>query len=103
MDNERDQKRMAVIHARETAYRQMGIGNETEAHDAIDYLYTRVNLLLAQIEKWQDLSESGMGIICNSEPDKSLNAGHREEYFIAMQKYLDTYHAMPKVSKQPTA
>lgn len=99
MNEQQHKQRMDEILKHEQDYRQRSIENLAQAHDDIDYLYTQVNLLLKQIQKWQDLGEHGMGIICNSQPDKSLNAEHREGYWIAMQKYLDTYHEIPKLGQ----
>lgn len=93
------EQRMQLIHAREAAYRQMGLGNLDEAHDAIDYLFTRVNLLTKLVEKWQDLGESGMGMLCNSQPDSSLDDEHRKAWFKRFAEYLDTYYGIEKIGK----
>lgn len=40
------------------------------------------------------LVASGFTVITNSQPINSLNADHREQYWIAMQQYIDKCHAL---------
>lgn len=44
------QQRMDEILHHEQDYRQRGIENMAQAHDDIDYLYTRINSLLRELE-----------------------------------------------------
>lgn len=50
MNDVQQKQRMDEILLREQDYRQRGIENMAQAHDDIDFLFTRVNLLVRELE-----------------------------------------------------
>lgn len=92
-----DDKRMDAIFQRELGWQQHGTGGEAQAHDDIDYLFTRVNLLVSSNKSLIDLLGQFYRLACNSQPDQSLDATHQEAWQKVMRDLTEQYHAIEKI------
>lgn len=87
---------MDAIYQRELGWRQHGTGGEAKAHDDIDYLFTRVNMLVHRNTALIDLLGEFYRLMCNSQPDKSLDATHQEAWGKVASDLTEKYHAIEK-------
>lgn len=94
-----DEQRMSEILQHEQDHRQRGIENSFQAHEDVDYLYTRVRLLMNRNKALLDLLDTAYGLVCNSEPDASLDTSHREDWNKVMREFIVQYHAIEKIGE----
>ena len=84
-----EKQRMSEVLQDEQAYRQHGVAGLVRAHDNVDYLFTRVNLLADKNKALVDLLGTAYRLLCNSQPHGILDAGYQAQWRRVMHEITE--------------